>query len=126
MDDAADKTKNSARRWLNGTVLGIGLASLFSDWAHETATTLLPPFLASLGVAAVWLGVIEGVADGLSSVAKLASGFGTDRLARRKPVAVAGYLLTALGTASSGLATAAWHVLMARSAAWLGRGIRTP
>ena len=55
MDDAADKSKNSAGRWLNGTVLGIGLASLFSDWAHETATTLLPPFLASLGVAAVWL-----------------------------------------------------------------------
>jgi MFS family permease len=126
MDDATDKSKNSAGRWLNATVLGIGLASLFSDWAHETATTLLPPFLASLGVAAVWLGVIEGVADGLSSAAKLASGFGTDRLARRKPVAVAGYLITALGTAAFGLATAAWHVLVARSAAWLGRGIRTP
>ncbi|HXD01359.1 MAG TPA: MFS transporter [Verrucomicrobiae bacterium] len=126
MDDAADKSKNSAGRWLNATVLGIGLASLFSDWAHETATTLLPPFLASLGVAAVWLGVIEGVADGLSSAAKLASGFGTDRLARRKPVAVAGYLITALGTAAFGLATAAWHVLVARSTAWLGRGIRTP
>ena len=55
MDDAADKSKNSAGRWLNATVLGIGLASLFSDWAHETATTLLPPFLTSLGVAAVWL-----------------------------------------------------------------------
>jgi MFS family permease len=126
MDATANKSKNSAGRWLNGTVLGIGLASLFSDWAHETATTLLPPFLASLGVAAVWLGVIEGVADGLSSAAKLASGFGTDRLARRKPVAVLGYVITALGTAAFGLATSAWHVLVARSAAWLGRGIRTP
>ena len=34
--------------------------------------------------------------------------------------------MTALGTASSGLATAAWHVLLARSCAWLGRGVRTP
>ena len=41
-------------------------------------------------------------------------------------MAVAGYLITALGTAAFGLATAAWHVLVARSAAWLGRGIRTP
>ena len=49
-----------------------------------------------------------------------------DRLARRKPVAVLGYVVTALGTASFGLATSAWHVLMARSAAWLGRGVRTP
>jgi MFS family permease len=126
MDRTPEKSNVSKTRWLNGTVLGIGLASLFSDWAHETATTLLPPFLASLGVAAVWLGLIEGVADGLSSAAKLASGFATDRLARRKPVAVCGYLVTALGTAAFGLATSAWHVMAARSAAWLGRGVRTP
>ena len=114
-------------RWLNSTVLGIGLASLFSDWSHEIATTVLPAFLATMGAAAAaWLGIIEGVADGLSSSAKMASGFYTDKLQRRKPIAVIGYLVTALGTASFGLATSAWHVLLARSAAWLGRGVRTP
>jgi MFS family permease len=122
----SEEHKGPRARWLNRTVLGIGLASLFSDWAHETATTLLPAFLASLNVAAAWLGLIEGVSDGLSSVAKMASGFATDRLARRKPVAVLGYLVTALGTASFGLATSAWHVLLARAGAWLGRGVRTP
>jgi MFS family permease len=114
------------QRWLNRTVVGIGLASLLSDWSHEIATTVLPAFLASMGAAAVWLGVIEGVADGLSSFAKMASGFYTDKLQRRKPIAVAGYLVTALGTASFGLATAAWHILVSRSLAWLGRGVRTP
>jgi MFS family permease len=69
---------------------------------------------------------IEGVSDGLSSFAKFSSGFYTDRLARRKPIALAGYLITALATASIGLATTAGHVLMARATAWLGRGIRTP
>jgi MFS family permease len=113
-------------RWLNRTVLGIGLASLFSDWSHETATSVLPAYLATMGVAAAWLGLIEGVADGLSSFAKMASGFYTDRLLRRKPIAVAGYIVTALGTAAFGLATSAWHVLVARSFAWLGRGVRTP
>lgn len=113
-------------RWLNRTVLGIGLASLFSDWSHEMATAVLPAFLATMGVAAAWLGLIEGVSDGLSSFAKLASGYYTDRLRRRKPVAVAGYVVTALGTASFGLASVAWHVLVARSLAWLGRGVRTP
>jgi MFS family permease len=113
-------------RWLNGTVLGIGLASLLSDWSHEIATTVLPAFLASMGAAAAWLGVIEGVADGLSSFAKMASGFYTDKFQRRKPIAVVGYLVTALGTASFGLATAAWHILISRSLAWLGRGVRTP
>jgi MFS family permease len=113
-------------RWLNSTVLGIGLASLFSDWSHEIATTAMPAFLATMGVAAAWVGLIEGVSDGLSSLAKLASGHWTDRLARRKPVMIAGYLVTALGTASFGFATAAWHVLLARAGAWLGRGVRTP
>ena len=113
-------------RWLNRTVLGVGLASLFSDWSHEIATAAMPAFLASLGVAAVWLGIIEGVSDGLASFAKLASGYYTDNLERRKPIAVAGYIATALGTAAFGLATNAWHVLLARASAWLGRGIRTP
>ena len=114
------------RTWLNRTVLGIGLASLFSDWSHEIATSVLPAFLATMGVAAAWLGLIEGVSDGLSSFAKMASGYYTDRLRRRKPIAVVGYVVTALGTASFGLASAAWHVLLARSLAWLGRGVRTP
>jgi len=39
---------------------------------------------------------------------------------------VLGYLVTALGTASFGLASAAWQVLVSRATAWLGRGVRTP
>jgi MFS family permease len=113
-------------RWLNRTVLGIALASLFSDWSHEIATAVMPAFLATMGVAALWLGVIEGVSDGLSSFAKMASGFYTDKLQRRKPLAVAGYFITALGTASFGLASAAWHILLSRAVAWFGRGARTP
>ena len=113
-------------RWLNRTVLGVGLASLFSDWSHEIATTLLPTFLATMGMAAAWLGIIEGVSDGLSSFAKMASGYYTDRLRRRKPIAIAGYIVTALGTAAFSLASSAWHVLLARAFAWLGRGVRTP
>jgi MFS family permease len=102
------------------------MASLFSDWSHEIATALMPAFMATMGAAAVWVGVIEGVSDGLSSFTKMASGYYTDRLARRKPIAVAGYVVTAVSTASFGLATAPWHVLISRSIGWLGRGVRTP
>ena len=112
--------------WLNRTVLGIGLASLFSDTSHEMATTVMPSFLATMGVAAAWLGLIEGVSDGLSSFAKLASGYYTDHLQRRKPIAVLGYVLTTLGVSAFGLATAAWQILILRATAWFGRGIRTP
>lgn len=127
MKPDSDRTPHqTSRGWLNRTVLGIGLASLFSDWSHEIATTVMPAFLATMGVAAFWVGLIEGVSDGLSSFAKMGSGYYTDKLRRRKPVAVIGYVVTALGTASFGLATTAWQVLLSRSAAWLGRGVRTP
>jgi MFS family permease len=128
-NEAAVQTSGVSRgagRWLNRTVLGIGLASLFSDWSHEIATAVMPAFLATMGAAAAWLGLIEGVSDGLSSFAKMGSGYYTDKLRWRKPIAVAGYVVTALGTASFGLATAAWHILIARACAWLGRGVRTP
>src|SRR5713226_8295583 len=112
--------------WLNRTVLGVGLTSLFSDWSHETATAVLPAFLAAIGAGPVWLGAIEGIADGLSSFAKLASGHYTDRLKHRKPLAVFGYAFTAFATASFAFATHAYHVLFGRTAAWLGRGVRSP
>src|SRR5690242_502982 len=112
--------------WLNRTVLGVGLTSLFSDWSHETATAVLPAFLATIGAGPAWLGAIEGVADGLSSFAKLVAGHYTDRLKSRKPLAVFGYAFTALCTASFGFATHAYHVLLGRAGAWLGRGVRSP
>jgi MFS family permease len=114
------------KTWLNRTVLGVGLTSLFSDWSHETATAVLPAFLATIGAGPAWLGAIEGVADGLSSFAKLGAGHYTDRLKHRKPLAVLGYAFTALSTASFAFATHAYHVLFGRAAAWLGRGVRSP
>ncbi|MGA2482087.1 MAG: MFS transporter [Candidatus Acidiferrales bacterium] len=112
--------------WLNRTVLGVGLTSLLSDWSHETATAVLPAFLAAIGAGPAWLGVIEGTADGFSSVAKLIAGHYTDRLRHRKPLAIAGYAVTAFATASFALATHAMHILTGRAVAWLGRGVRTP
>jgi len=122
--ETAESQKQAA--WLNRTVLGVGLTSLFSDWSHETATAVLPAFLAAIGAGPAWLGAIEGIADGLSSFAKLAAGHYTDRLKRRKALAVFGYAFTAIATASFGIATHAVHVLLGRCAAWLGRGVRSP
>src|SRR5436305_12962622 len=93
------------QHWLNRTVLGIGLASLCSDVGHEMATTAMPALLATVGASSAALGLIEGLADGLASFAKLFSGLYSDRLRRRKPLAVVGYFVTASGLASLALAT---------------------
>jgi hypothetical protein len=57
--------------WLNRNVFGMSLTSLLSDASHEMATSVLPGFLAVLGVAAFFLGLIEGVSDAVASFVKL-------------------------------------------------------
>ncbi len=121
-----ERTQKPPKRWLNATVLGIGLASLCSDVGHEMATTAMPGLLATVGGGALVLGLIEGLADGFSSFAKLFSGLYSDRLRRRKPLAVAGYFMTAAGMAGFSLATNWWHILLGRVIGWLGRGARSP
>ena len=114
------------QQWLNSTTLGVGLTSLLSDWSHEIATAILPALLMSLGAGPGWLGAIEGVADGLSSITKLIAGHFTDRLRRRKPLVVTAYAITAAATGAIGFATGAIHIMLARTTAWLARGVRTP
>src|SRR5580658_238685 len=97
------------QRWLTRGVLGIGLASLFSDWGHEAATAILPAFLAGLGAPAFALGVIEGVSAGLWSFAKLAGNCGYARASvggARQPLAIARHTACRLrraGTAVPGV-----------------------
>ena len=122
----ASSNAPSSSRWLTRGVLGIGLASLFSDWGHEAATSLLPAFLASLGAPAVALGVIEGVADGFSSFAKLAGGWLADRPHARKPTGILGYFTTAIATCGYAFATSWPTILVLRSLGWIGRGSRGP
>jgi MFS family permease len=122
--------KQSAPRtkpiWLNRNVVGMGLTSLLSDIGHEMITTLLPGFLAVLGVSAAALGAIEGVADSVSSFVKLGSGWLSDRFGHRKPLGVGGYLLTGVSNGLFALAQGWPLVLVSRTLGWFGRGFRTP
>ncbi|HTV59693.1 MAG TPA: MFS transporter [Verrucomicrobiae bacterium] len=113
-------------RWLTRGVLGIGLASLFSDWGHEAATAILPAFLASLGAPAVALGIIEGISDALSSFAKLAGGWIADHPPWRKPTGILGYFATGLSTFAYAFAQSWPAVLFLRALGWMGRGSRGP
>lgn len=119
--------KSSRHPWMTRSVLAIGLASFFSDISHEMATTVLPAFLAmEVRATPLALGAIEGVADGLASFFKLVGGWWTDRMGRRKPVAVSGYMVTTVATASFALATSWPMILLGRALAWMARGWRTP
>lgn len=127
MSKPIDRAPASVRtHWFSAGVLGIGLASLLSDWGHEAATSLLPAFLASLGAPAVALGIVEGISDGLASFAKLAGGWIADRPAWRKPNGIAGYAATAFTTFGYAFAQNWPFVLLLRGLGWMGRGSRGP
>jgi MFS family permease len=111
----------------NRTVVGVGLASLFSDTGHEMATAALPGFLSSLGAPAAALGAIEGIADATLSASKVAGGVVTDRPGvDRRRIAAVGYLVTGCGYGSFAFA-GSWPALaLGRAVAWAARGFRTP
>src|ERR1700722_14313708 len=121
MNEPLITTEATSKPWLTRGVLGIGLASLFSDWGHEAATSILPAFLASLGAPPIALGVIEGVSDGFSSFAKLAGGGIADRPKWRKPTGIAGYCATGLSTFAYAFAQSWPAILVLRALGWIGR-----
>jgi len=70
-----------------------GLTSFFNDTASEMAYWVLPAFLATIGAGPAQLGLIEGIAESVASLAKLFSGYLADRWTRRKHLVVAGYIV---------------------------------
>lgn len=122
----SDNDPASAREWLNANVVGLAINQFLSDFGHEAGTAILPLFLTAIGAPALALGVIEGVADGLSSGAKLFGGWLGGRVAHRRPWAASGYLLTGVTTGLYGLFGSWPSVLVVRAVGWAGRGLRSP
>jgi MFS family permease len=103
----------------------LGLVSLCMDLSSEMINSLLPVFLVTgLGASAVTLGLIEGIAEGTASFAKVFAGVISDRSGRRKPLVVCGYGLAALTKPLFPLAQSATWVLLARFVDRIGKGIR--
>jgi MFS family permease len=115
----------TARAPLPLAVLLLGLTSFFSDVASELVFPLLPAFLATLGASPVYLGLIEGISDAVSSLLKLASGYVADRTSRRKPLVLTGYALAASVRPLVAFATAPWMVLAVRVTDRVGKGLRS-
>ncbi|MBI5494619.1 MAG: MFS transporter [Deltaproteobacteria bacterium] len=112
-------------RDLPRNVWALGVVSLLTDFASEMCVPLFPLLLAALGSGATWLGAMEGAADAVSALVKLAGGRLSDRLPRRKPLVLAGYALAALVRPFYAWAAAPWQVLALRASDRVGKGLRT-
>jgi MFS family permease len=102
------------------------ITSLLTDVSSEMLINLLPFFLFNiLGVRTNIIGVIEGIAETTASLVKIYSGALSDRLGRRKSLAVIGYGLSTLAKPFLYFATSWGWVLGVRFADRFGKGIRT-
>jgi MFS family permease len=112
--------------WLNPTVWGMAITSFLSDLGHEAQSTLLPGFMAALGLPPLALGAVEGLADAASSFMKLGAGWFSDRLGRRKGLVVGGYAATGLASGIIAMASSWPLILFGKFFGWMGRGLRGP
>lgn len=111
---------------LKPQVILLGFVSMLNDAASEMIYPLLPVFLTStLGATPLIVGLIEGAADALSSILKLAAGWLSDRLPRRKPLVVVGYAMATISRAWIAVAGRWPSVLGARLFDRTGKGIRS-
>lgn len=72
----------------------LGLLSLFNDVTADMITPLLPAYLATMGLGASFLGVMEGLANSISNMTMLFSGWYADRKGNSKAMTVSGYSLS--------------------------------
>ena len=115
-----------ARAAIGRNVVALAAVSFLTDVASDMTYPLLPVFLASvLGAGATAVGAIEGVAESTAALLKLGSGWWSDRLARRKPLVLAGYTLASAVRPFLGLARSTGQVLAIRVADRVGKGLRT-
>ena len=113
------------RARLGRNVIALGAVSFFTDASSEMIYPLLPLFITStLGASAVFVGAIEGTADSVSALLKLASGWLSDRMKRRKPLVVFGYTLASAVRPLVAIAQSAVQVLLIRVTDRIGKGIR--
>ena len=103
----------------------LGWASLFTDAATEIIYPLLPVYLSRvLGASATSLGIIEGVAEGVNSLLKIASGWVSDRRRERRPIVILGYTLSSLARPLIAVSSSWLQVLAIRALDRTGKGIR--
>jgi MFS family permease len=107
-------------------IVALGVVSFFTDVSSEMIFPLLPIFVTTiLGASKEVVGLIEGIADSMSSIFDILVGYFSDKFRRRKDFVVAGYGFSSIVKIGIALSTTWWHVLIMRGLERVGKGLRT-
>ncbi len=124
MNESAMRTRYFAGVSRN-TVL-LTFTSLFADISTEMLYPVLPIFLTqTLHASGSVVGLVEGIAQATQNIVQGFSGWLSDKLQKRKPLALIGYFLSAVSKPLIGFATAWPGVLGPRFLDRFGAGFRS-
>ena len=110
---------------LHPSVRKLGWVSFLNDAASEMIYPMLPAFLATLGATPLTLGTLEGFAEATASLVRILSGRLSDLKVRKKPLIVAGYVVSNVVRPLIGLVTGPALVIVLRVIDRLGKGLRS-
>jgi MFS family permease len=118
--------KENKQNKLPRNVWIVAMTSFLTDVSSEMVINTLPLFLKNvLGVKTSIIGLIEGVAESTASLLKLYSGWLSDKIKKRKILAVLGYAISALSKPLFYFAHTWGVVAAARWGDRVGKGVRT-
>jgi MFS family permease len=104
----------------------LGVVSLLTDVSSEMIFTLVPLFLSNvLGVAPTIIGLIGGLSESTDAILRIFSGWFSDKIGRRKSLALVGYSISTIAKPFMYLASIWGVVLAIRFSDRVGKGIRT-
>ena len=104
----------------------LAFASLFSDISTEMLYPVLPVFLTqTLMASGAIVGLVDGFAQAAQNIVQGFSGAVSDKLQKRKSIALVGYLMSAVAKPLMGLSTVWQGVFGARLLDRLGAGTRS-
>jgi MFS family permease len=86
---------------------------------------IMPVFLTSIGFTALWIGMMEGIAEAVVGLSKGYFGKWSDVSGRRMPFVIIGYLFSSISKPLIAVFTSVSSVFFLRSTDRLGKGIRT-
>jgi MFS family permease len=107
------------------TIWTLCFVSLFADIASEMLYPIMPIYLKSIGFTALWIGILEGIAEAVVGLSKGYFGKLSDEKGSRMPFVRMGYFLSGVAKSAIPLFAAPIWVLLARGSDRLGKGVRT-
>jgi MFS family permease len=106
-------------------VFFLGIVSLLTDVSSEMIFTLIPIFLSNvLGAAPAIIGLVGGLSESTDAILRIFSGWFSDRIGKRKSLALLGYSISTVAKPFMYLASNWGAVLAIRFSDRVGKGIR--